>query len=587
VCGIAGVVDPEGVIDRARLHELNECQRHRGPDDHVVAEFGEFALANTRLAIRDPSTNGNQPFETPDGSIVVVFNGEIYNADQLANGFDIHRAGVCDGEVIPYLWRLHGPSCLSLLRGMWAMAILDRRSHTLTLARDPFGIKPLHWRQVGRAFVFASEMRGLSRFSPSPAADAEAVGSFLRWGSIPAGSSPWCSIESLDPGECVSVDRNGAVTSIGTLPPLDLTKSPPGPSLVSALESSVRAHVRADVPTTLLLSSGVDSSLLAATAARDGIELHCLTVAEGAGRDEAPTAAATARRYGHSHERVEASLDESGLEGFLSHMDRPTIDGLNTFVVCEAVHRAGFKVALSGLGGDEALGGYRASRLVPWLPALRLLDRCGTPTRRLVADVLSRRGSASKARRLVDRGPRTVPGLVALERELFDAATVRRLVGNEGDRRGAEIDLGGRSVVQLLLAESAIYLQPMLLPDADTFSMAWSVELRVPFVDGPFLDAASRRRRRAGKWELIRQLDDAWLRRLARQPKQGFALPMGEWIRSGPLEPVVAEARSSAAPLWDVVDRRVGLSILEGADANGRWAEAWSLAVLDGWLRRR
>jgi asparagine synthase (glutamine-hydrolysing) len=548
---------------------------------------GAVTLANTRLAIRDPSPAGNQPFESHDRSVVVVFNGEIYNADELAKVNGIVRRSGCDGEVLPDLWRRHGPSCLSLLRGMWAIAVLDRCEEVVWLARDPFGIKPLHWRRVGDAVAFSSEIAPLLRIAPKPVLDPATVSSFLRWGSIPSDRSPWRDVLALAPGECVAIDRGGSVKPVLRAPLLDRPGAP-AQSLTEALEVSVLAHVESDVPTTLLLSSGLDSSLLAAAAARQGRSLHCLTVAGGSGRDEAPFAAATAAHYGHSHQSVPATLDGSELDAFFSHMQRPSIDGLNTFLVCGAVHRAGYKVALSGLGGDEALGGYRASRLIPWLPALRFSDRLPA-ARRLMLAMAGLAGQGPKARRLLVDGPRTVSGLVALERELFDEAVVRRLVGptEPHDERDAQVEPKSPSLIQLAMAEMEMYLQPTLLPDADAFSMAWSVELRVPFVDRPFLASALTRAKRDGKGELVDDLGDPWLRRLARQPKQGFSVPMLEWMREGPLRDVVSAARSSDAPLWDLVDRSSGTRILSGVDSTERWSEAWALAVLDAWLRRR
>jgi asparagine synthase (glutamine-hydrolysing) len=206
----------------------------------------------------------------------------------------------------------------------------------------------------------------------------------------------------------------------------------------------------------------------------------------------------------------------------------------------------------------------------------------------------SRLGDPDKARRLLARtGPRDAPGLVTLSRELFAPDVVEALVGAaaRGSERAPDtIDVVPRTPTDyraMAAAELARYLQPMLLPDADAFSMASSIELRVPFVDREFFAVMLNGDRPVGKRGLVAVLDDPYLRDLARRPKTGFALPMASWMQAGPLREVVAAARRPDAPLWDVVDRTAGLPRLDGQGIAGRWSEPWALAVLDAWLRRR
>jgi asparagine synthase (glutamine-hydrolysing) len=348
----------------------------------------------------------------------------------------------------------------------------------------------------------------------------------------------------------------------------------------------------------LLLSGGVDSAAVAAVSRRLGRDLHCLTVATDGASDETPGAARTARHYGHRFQRVRAVLDDRDVARFFQAMQRPSVDGLNTYLICRAVREAGFKVALSGLGGDEAVGGYSHFRLLRYLPVLRTMDAVPLPAGALAARLVGAAGlaGAAKARRLLDRdGPRSGLGLVQLQRELFPARLVSGLTGVGSDRMAGHADApdwpgegSPGSFAAMAAAEAAIYLQAMLLPDADTFSMAWSVELRVPFVDTQVFSAAladgQGRRRAPGKAAIGAALHDPYLEALATAPKRGFSLPMGQWL-AGPLAPLLEAASEPDAPVWSLVDRsraeRAGLAPLK---PRCRWAETWALAALSAWL---
>jgi asparagine synthase (glutamine-hydrolysing) len=276
-------------------------------------------------------------------------------------------------------------------------------------------------------------------------------------------------------------------------------------------------------------------------------------------------------------------------------MQRPTIDGLNTYLVSAAVREAGFKVAISGLGGDEATGGYAHFRLLRYLPLLRKLGLFPGPAKTAVATVLAHAGVASRAKLdvlLAADGPREGWGLSRLQRQVFPAPLVTDLTGSTSHIASPEQSLTGPRFSDpfkiLVAAEVSMYLQAMLLPDADAFSMASSVELRVPFVDSDIfaasLSTASGTGTPTGKRALGVALGDAYLQRLAGQRKRGFEVPMRQWM-SGPLAPVLRAACQPDAPVWSVVDRvaagRAGLTTLAPHE---RWSESWAIAALNAWL---
>jgi asparagine synthase (glutamine-hydrolysing) len=597
MCGIAGAIDPIAERAVATVGRLNDAQAHRGPDHTTVTRIGGIALGNTRLAIQDPTSSGNQPFVSADGRYTCVFNGEIYNHRELVERFQLPVRTSCDGEVIPHLWAKLGPGSIAELRGMFAIAVVDALEERLYLARDPFGMKPLYWRRLpdGR-FVFASEVRPLARLADGARIDAEAVARYLRFGAMAADQSPFLEITGVPPNSVTSVRRDGPV-EVCPIQPGGPVAPPPPASLGEALAESVDLHLSADVPTALLLSGGVDSAAIAAVSRRLGTTLCCLTVATGGPVDETEAAIRTARQYGHQLRLVSAAIEEGDVAGFFQAMQRPTIDGLNTYLVCRAVRRAGFKVALSGLGGDEVVGGYSHFRLLRYLPMLRGMDVLPFPAGGLAAGLAARLGNVrqAKAGRLLRKGgPRSALELALLQRELFPAPLVSELTGVGLDRAAAVAEAPGwpvgcspGSFAALAAAEVAVYLQPMLLPDADAFSMASSVELRLPFVDGCVFSAAldsARSRKPPGKVAIGAALGDPYLTYLARQPKRGFSLPMESWL-AGPLAPLLTAASDPGAPVWTLVDRtRAEDAGMLPLRPHRRWAEPWALAVLNTWL---
>ena len=595
MCGIAGTIDADAQRGVARVSMLNESQEHRGPD-HSALVRGTFSLGNTRLAIQDPTPAGNQPFVSVDGRYHCVFNGEIYNHRRLVKRYQLPMRTACDGEVIPQLWAKLGPASLTEMRGMFAIALVDSLEERLYLARDPFGIKPLYWRVLPDGpVVFASEVRSLTGIVAGARIDGEAIAQYLHLGAMAADHSPFLEITAVPPNGLVTFDRHGQVMTRPILPRGPLAQTNASMDLGTALIKSIDLHLGADVPTALLLSSGVDSAAIAAVGNRLGRNLHCITIATEDTADESAGAAETARHYRHHFQRIPAKLEDIDVGRFFEAMQRPSIDGLNAYLVSKAVRNAGFKVALSGLGGDEAVGGYNHFRLLRYLHLLRVVERMPSPVIGAGARVLASVGLANvaKARELLSAGgPRAGLSLSLLQREVLRPRLVRDLTGLDSvDTPQPSVLRAGDSPLSfgaMAAAEVAIYLQSMLLPDADAFSMTSSVELRVPFVDSQVFAAslalAVGTTRRPGKGAIGAALDDSYLEGLAARPKRGFRVPMRQWM-AGPLRTVLGAAEEPDAPVWSVLDRsaaqRSGLLPLLARD---RWTDAWVIAALNAWL---
>jgi asparagine synthase (glutamine-hydrolysing) len=596
MCGIAGAIDANAERAAARLALLNDWQKHRGPDHKIVTRASTYTLANTRLAIQDPSPAGHQPFVSSDGRYHCVFNGEIYNHRRLVDRYKLQMRTTCDGEVIPQLWAKLGISSLSELRGMFAIALVDTLKDRLYLARDCFGIKPLYWRRLpdGSA-IFASELRPLVRIATGTRIDPRAIARYLRLGAMTPDQSPIQEIASLPPNSVATFDKDCRVTMQPILPngPLPDTQVPGG--FGDALADSIDLHLAADVPTALLLSAGIDSAAIAAVGRRLGRDLHCITVATHGVADESAGAASTAQHYGHVFQRIPAVLEDADIVRFFTAMQRPTIDGLNTYLVSKAIHGAGFKVALSGLGGDEAVGGYSHFKLLKYLRALRVAQRMPGTLTGTVAKGLYHLGPANQAKikRLLSKdGPRSGLDLCILQREVLPEALVASLTGMDSALNFNESALRSMCAYgpagSMVAAEVATYLETMLLPDADSFSMSSSVELRVPFVDGHVFRASlndiAARRSITGKASIGIALDDPYLRELAAGPKRGFSVPMRYWM-TGPLLPLLRAASDPNAAVWSVVDRDVARQAdLVPLRIRDRWTETWLLVALNTWL---
>jgi asparagine synthase (glutamine-hydrolysing) len=375
-----------GGVERDALIRLRDAQRHRGPDDEGlwISSDGRTGLAHRRLSILDLSPRGHQPMSTADGTLHIVFNGEIYNFEALrreleARGHAFRSAS--DTEVILYGWREWGPELFGRLRGMFALALHDERRGETVLARDPLGIKPLYWTDDGRRVCFASEVQALRSVAGSQGLDPEGLATFLLWGSVAAPRTLYRGLQALPAASWVTITAAGPSAprvywrleeAFGAARPMGEEEA--AARLRDALLDSVRHHLVSDVPVGAFLSGGVDSSALVGLLA----ELHrgpvrTVTLSfDVAELDEGALAAEAARLYGTEHHVVKIGIQDAQerIPEAIRALDQPSVDGINTYFVAEAAVRAGLKVAVSGVGGDELFGGYANFE---WIPRLRRL----------------------------------------------------------------------------------------------------------------------------------------------------------------------------------------------------------------------
>ncbi len=571
MCGICGLVATGGgAPDRAALEAMNDTLRHRGPDSAGMVVNGPVGLAARRLSIIDLET-GDQPIANEDRSVHVVQNGEIYNHAALRRELEAQghrmRTDHSDTEVLVHLYEQHGPAFAERLRGMFAIAIWDARERRLVLARDRFGIKPLHWARLPEGIAFGSELKCLL---PAPGfsrtIDPDAVEAFLAFNSIPAPLTIYECARKLPPGHHLVWQEGSSDVTVERyarpLPSSSPRPAEPG-AVLEALRDSVRAHLVSDVPVGVLLSGGVDSSALAALAATEsGTRISTFSIGfVEQGFDETSRARVVAERYGTEHHELVVRPNAVELLPRLARsFDEPFADSsaLPTWLVAELA-ASHVKVALSGEGGDELFGGYYtyvADLLAPRVGRLAalarpLIDRLPSSSKRAAS-------FDYKAKRFARAA--TLPPLERHHgwKEIFDDQTRGALLGA---RRGADplavyrehyaATAGAPELARLQEIDLNVYLPSDLLVKTDRASMAHSLEARVPFLDAAVADVAlalpsSQKVRGFDKKRLLREaLEPLLPREVTHGRKQGFSIPAARWLRSE-LEPFARDLLSPA-----------------------------------------
>jgi asparagine synthase (glutamine-hydrolysing) len=541
---------------------------------------------------------------TDDGRFVVVFNGEIYNYPQLRTELEkdgVHFRTTSDTEALLHLYARHGAEMVHRLRGMFAFAIWDEKERRLFLARDPYGIKPLYTANDGWTFRFASQVKALLS-GGNVSRDPEPAGlvGFHLFGSVPEPFSLYREIRSLPAGHTQWIDGTGpkepepysnlaAVLADGAAANL-VDKNDLCERVRSGVLESVRAHLLADVEVGIFLSAGVDSGAvlgLMRDAGQEEIRAITLVFDEfrGTSEDEAPLAARVCEHYGARHIVRSVSENEfrEDLPAILEAMDQPSIDGVNTWFVSKAAKEAGLKVAISGLGGDELLGGYPSFADLPrwrnWFGPLAAVPGLGLAARKIIGGVAP--GLSRERPKLLGvlEHSGTWAGAYLLRRGLFLPSELPNVMDPEIAREGLRrlkpqshlaaclVPDPVSDAARVCVLESAHYMRNQLLRDADWVGMAHSLEIRVPLVDFtllralapviPLFSAGS------GKAALAKAPAKPLHDDIVNRAKTGFNVPTGNWINAAVGGPA-PRVRGSAAK--GLISRRWSRAVLKGLE---------------------
>lgn len=636
MCGIAGFqgLEAPGLIERMR-----DAIRHRGPDgEGIFTDFERrIALAHTRLSIIDLSAAGHQPMLDRSENVIIVFNGEIYNFRELRQ--DLERRGHVfrsrsDTEVILNLYLQYGEACFGMLNGIFAIAIYDRRDDLLRIARDGMGVKPLYYSELNGSqpgFLFASEIKSIlqcaaiSRELFIPAIQASVS---LLWQP-----GPWTSLKDVykvQPGECLVVGQ-GRVRRRFSFYSLPVAGAEPCMSVADAvselrvrLQTAVERQMIADVPVGAFLSGGLDSSAIVAMAARSvgHDNVRCFTIDTGgsvdAGTpDDLPYARTAAKALNVRLEVLRADpvamLD--GLPGMLWSLDEPQADlaPLNVLAIARNARQQGYKVLLSGAGGDDLFSGYRRHTALQmeswwqWLPAVvrqylaRLTSHfAGQPHLRRVAKLFAHAG--------LDENQRMLSYFSWLP-DVQSSGLLSDEAREAGMRQGngrilhplhnlqqtlTALPAGMAPLDKLLQLESRYFLVDHNFNYTDKMSMAAGVETRVPLLDPDLVSMANRipvglkHRGLQGKWIFKKAMEGILPNDIIWRKKSGFGVPLRSWLHRE-LRPLVEDTLAPSVIRSRGLFNAVAVRSLIDADRNGRVDASYSilsLVCIELWCRQ-
>lgn len=618
MCGIGGIatLSPSESLLLA-AERMAAAMKHRGPDSQGVQEFPSCLLVNARLSIVDLSDRARMPMSSPDGRTWITYNGETYNAAELRAELVSHGHSfltTSDTEVVLHLYLEFGERFVEKLRGMFAFAIWDTREEKLVLGRDRLGIKPLYVHESAGRLAFASELKALLASGLVPRQlDPGGLRAFLQLGHIPP---PWSAIRGivpLPPGH-LGVWKGGKwrTDPYWTLSPRSSNRFRTEylcSELSTALVDAMRNHLVSDVPVLIFLSGGTDSACLGALAQAAGVRnLSAMTVGfDEVEFDESPLTRRTAEALGIPLEvvKLEARRVEADLDHAVWALDEPSVDGLNSYWISRLGAEAGFKVALSGQGGDELFGGYeslgwferfnkvaRWARPVPAAPFGRLLDQNAFPFRWRKLSYLIGADDPFVAAQLAVK-------VLFLERDVREL--VSPSINRNGDHAEAREHLANWSKQvekedlreRLAFMDIHTHLEPRLLRDLDAMSMAHSIEVRPVLLDHRVVEfllqvpSSIRMRQKRLLLDATKPfLPPALLADLESRRKRTFTFPFQRWLsrdlrhvlkeafapkrlrKAGVLEPAAVNR------LWERYERS------EGAVG---WSRIWNLFVLQRW----
>ena len=561
MCGIAGFVDTDRHArpDLNLIHRMCEVIRHRGPDDEGIHVEAGAALGMRRLSIIDLA-GGRQPIHNETGTIRVVFNGEIYNYQELREELEArghHFYTSSDTETIVHAYEEWGEDAFVRLQGMFGLAIWDQPSRTLLLARDRAGQKPLHYAERNGRLYFGSEIKSLLAASAvEPRLNAAALDHFLAFLYTPRDGSIFEGVHKVPPGHYLRW-RDGRVTvreywRIAADEPFGGTEEEAVEALRTVLRDAVRSHMVSDVPLGAFLSGGVDSSAVVgmmAEASPRPVKTFSIGF-DDPDFDELEHARTVARHFGTDHHEFVVRPDGLAiLDDLIGHFDEPFADSsaIPTWYVSEIARRH-VTVVLSGDGGDELFGGY--DRYLPH-PRVARFDRLPVPGMRTAAAIawpLLPHGVKGKnflrhvARDADGRYLDSIAFFHADERTSLYSGDLRRAVGAGAERTLARHFDRFRTLPhdgRMMRFDFETYLPEDVLTKVDRMSMAHSIESRVPLLDNRVIDFAASlpaslkirngRRKHILKETLRTLLPDSILARR----KQGFGIPIGTWFRGG------------------------------------------------------
>jgi len=625
MCGICGKLilnDPAALVGRDLLWAMMEAIHHRGPDDDGMYISGPIALGHKRLSIIDLNS-GKQPISNEDGTVWVVFNGEIYNYKELTSllvskGHQFRT--VTDTEVLVHLYEEYGDELLGKLRGMFGFAIWDEKTKTLLVARDRVGIKPIYFHWDNKALIFASEIKAILA-DPSVTAelDPAALSTFLTYFYSPGEKTLFKDIYKLSPGHYLTV-KNGELKinqywdlrfdALGTTTDWDDSIN----QLTELLGNSVREHMISDVPVGILLSGGVDSTAMLSFAVEHAdkpVSTFTIGFEGNLCTDERPYATIAADKYRTQHYEMTIKSEDflDFLPKYVWHMEEPICEppAIALYYVSKLARDNNVKVLISGEGGDEAFAGYQNYRNLVWLEVVK---RALGPFASTVSALVGKLGSIETFRRVQKYAPlmnmpmekyyytRTSDPFQFFNRNkgaLFTKDFLQTMNGNNPARLSEQYfaAVAGRNDLdRMLYVDTKTWLPDDLLIKADKMTMANSLELRVPLLDHRLLEFAATMPAKykvhgfTTKYILKKALSKRVPDEILRRKKTGFPIPYQAWLKSE-LKDFVWSILGDQRTMQRGYFQRNAIEglLIQNMNQQDRSKEIFSLAILELWHR--
>ncbi len=613
MCGIAGIIGlKDKEVANQKISLMTESLKHRGPDATGVFVDDEIALGHLRLSIIDLSESANQPFFDATNRYSIVYNGEIYNFRDVKKSLPEYSFRTdSDTEVILAAFQKYGADCLSLLNGMFAFAIWDRERKELFAARDRLGVKPFYYSQTADGtFIFASEIRALLNSHLVPRKlNEHGVYDYLMYQSVYAPETIVENIFQLPAGE-FGVFSNGKfskksywqieTSSVGKITDDENTIKQ---NVRELLLKSVEQRMISDVRLGAFLSGGIDSSAIVALMSEvsaQPVNTFSVNFAEKE-FDESPFSNLIAKKYNTNHTSVLLSPADflNELPQALKAADSPSGDGVNTYTVSKATKKAGIKVALSGLGGDELFAGY--PNFLNWYKAKKsILPKIPGVFRKPFAIALSSSGN-SKYQRIADIisvDKITLGSIYPMFRQVMSQQIVNDLYKNghfeiniQELLKAKESAIGKFPLLsQYSIAELLGYTQNVLLKDTDQFSMASALEVREPFFDYKLIEYVLQipdqiKYPKYPKSLLVESLYPILPDEIVHRPKMGFVLPFDKWMQNELKD--FCQSRLENLAAREIFNSRQLLnkwSDFQTGKKGVLWSHLWHLVVLTEWL---
>ena len=571
MCGISGIFNPstKKINQIETINKILKLQKSRGPDNTALwtSSCGKVTFGHNRLSIIDLTNNSNQPFVSIDKRIVITFNGEIYNFIEIREQLlkkKIKFKSNSDTEVIIEAYRYWGLEFVNYFRGMYSFVIWDVLKDELILARDPFGIKPLYYTYQNNIFYFASQIKSILsiqnlRFNNSDAG----ICSYFMFGNVIDPFTIYKEIKSLEKGNVLVINKDGVKKKINfySIKNKILNSKEASISnendqinyLKETIDDTVRYHSISDVPITYLLSSGIDSNVLVASASSQQNNINSVTLDFGftGEKNETQIASKTSKLNNIKHSVKEISNFDKieGLNNFFNSMDSPTNDALNNYLISKKIKNL-TKVVISGVGADEFLFGYSSFERIPklnnfvkFIPYIKILDN------NKLYNFLNKIKIKAKIAALFSH-QKNIDDAYYLQRSVFLEKEIENFKDYFSIEKGLEeLNLRERLLkdvegikdtkLSIMLLEILYYLSPKLLRDSDWATMSNSIEMRTPFVDIVFFEkilSLYKKNPNLNKKYMLKCYQNLLPRELSKRKKTGFEIPYKEFLKNNNLK---------------------------------------------------